>query len=103
MNAEQGIVSTHAHTMRPATPQRTADALVTEPTPTIAPVIVWVVDTGMPRFVARKSVIAPPVSAQKPPTGFSFVMPRPIVRTIRQPPDSVPRPIAAWHASTTHS
>ena len=27
MNAEQGSVSTHAQTMRPATPQRTADAL----------------------------------------------------------------------------
>ena len=29
------------------------------PTPTIAPVMVWVVDTGMPRPVARNSVIAP--------------------------------------------
>ena len=47
--------------------------------------------------------MAPPVSAQKPPTGFSFVMRMPMVLTMRQPPDSVPSPIAAWHASTTHS
>ena len=82
--------------MLPATPQRTAAAFRTEPTPTIAPVIVCVVDTGMPRPVARNSVIAPPVSAQKPPTGFSLVMRMPIVLTMRQPPNSVPRPIAAW-------
>src|SRR5258706_90164 len=54
MNAEHGIVSTHAQTIRPATPQRTADALVTEPTPTIAPVMVCVVETGTPRLVPRK-------------------------------------------------
>ena len=45
--------------MLPATPQRTADSFCTEPTPTIAPVIVCVVDTGMPSPVARNSVIAP--------------------------------------------
>ncbi len=81
--------------MRPATPQRIAESFVTAPTPMIAPVIVWVVDTGMPRLVAAKSVMAPPVSAQNPPTGFSFVILRPIVRTMRQPPDNVPSAIAA--------
>ena len=89
--------------MRPATPQRTADSLRTAPTPTIAPVIVCVVDTGMPRPVARNSVMAPPVSAQKPPTGFSLVIFMPIVFTMRQPPDSVPSAIAAWQASTTQN
>ena len=39
-NAEAGIVSIHAHTIRRATPQRTADKRVVEPTPTIAPVMV---------------------------------------------------------------
>ena len=67
------MVRTHAQTMRPATPQRTAEALVTEPTPTMAPVMVCAVETGTPRCVARNSVMAPPVSAQKPPTGFSLV------------------------------
>jgi hypothetical protein len=60
----------------------------------MAPVMVCVVDTGMPSAVARNSVIAPPVSAQKPPTGFSLVIFWPMVLTMRQPPNIVPRPIA---------
>ena len=74
MKAAAGIVKIHASTMLRATPQRTAEALRTDPTPKIAPVMVWVVDTGTPSEVARKSVMAPPVSAQKPPTGFSLVL-----------------------------
>jgi hypothetical protein len=80
--------------MLPARPQRTADALRTDPTPKMAPVMVWVVDTGTPSAVARNKVIAPPVSAQKPPTGLSLVMRWPMVLTMRQPPNSVPRPMA---------
>jgi hypothetical protein len=49
MNAAAGMVRNQAHTMLPATPQRTADIFCAEPTPTIAPVMVWVVDTGTPR------------------------------------------------------
>jgi hypothetical protein len=79
--------------MLPATPQRTAESFFVAPTPTIAPVIVWVVDTGTPSADATNSVIAPPVSAQNPPTGLSFVIFYPIVRTMRQPPNSVPSPI----------
>jgi len=74
--------------------QCTAEARRTDPTPTIAPVIVRVVDTGTPSAVARNSVSAPPVSAQKPPTGFSFVIFWPIVSTMRQPSNIVPSPIA---------
>src|SRR4051812_7779425 len=88
--AAAGIVKIHAHTMLPATPQRTAFTLRVEPTPTMAPVMVWVVETGTPRWVAKKSVIAPPVSAQKPCTGFSLVIFWPIVFTMRQPPNMVP-------------
>ncbi len=50
-----------------AMPQRTADARLAAPTPTIAPVTVWVVETGMPSQVAPNSAAAPPVSAQQPP------------------------------------
>ena len=71
MKAEAGMVSTQAMTILPATPQRTALTFCVEPTPIIAPVIVCVVDTGTPRLLARKSVIAPPDSAAKPPTGLS--------------------------------
>src|SRR6478672_3787034 len=48
MKAEAGIVKIQAQTMLPATPQRTADARRVDPTPTMAPVIVCVVDTGTP-------------------------------------------------------
>ena len=63
----------------PATPQRTADRRRVEPTPTIAPVIACVVLTPMPRYVAVKTAMAAPVSAAKPPTGYSFVIFDPIV------------------------
>ena len=56
MKAEQGMVRIHAQSRSPATPQRTAETVCAAPTPTIAPVMVCVVDTGMPRAVARNSV-----------------------------------------------
>ena len=46
--AAAGIVSIQAHTIRPATPHLTADNLRVAPTPTIEPVIVCVVETGVP-------------------------------------------------------
>jgi hypothetical protein len=36
-NADAGIVKIQAHTILPATPQRTADRRCAEPTPTMAP------------------------------------------------------------------
>ena len=80
--------------MRDAKPQRTAETRRDNPTPTIAPVIVCVVDTGIPSDVAKNSAIAPDVCAQKPPDGRMRVMPIPIVLTIRQPPNNVPNAIA---------
>ena len=47
--AEAGRVTTHATTIEDATFHLTADARRDAPTPTIAPVMVWVVETGMPR------------------------------------------------------
>src|SRR4029079_12566617 len=73
-----GSVSTHAITIRCATCQRTAATRRAAPTPTIAPVMVWVVETGTPNAVARKSVNAPPVSAQKPWMGFKWVIREPM-------------------------
>ncbi len=48
MVAAAGIVRIHAQTIRPATPHFTADNRRVAPTPTIAPVIVCVVETGVP-------------------------------------------------------
>ena len=69
----------------------------------MAPVMVWVVETGMPACDVKNSVAAAADSAATPPTGCRRVIFEPIVLTIRQPPVSVPRPIAMWAESTTHS
>ena len=69
-----GIVRTQAHTIWPATPHRTADSRRVAPTPTIAPVMAWVVLTGTPVCVAIRMDRAAPVSAAKPPTGCSLVI-----------------------------
>jgi len=66
---EMGMVKIHAQMIVPATPQRTADSRLVAPTPIIAPVIVWVVLTGIPATDAPMIEIAAAVSAQKPPIG----------------------------------
>ena len=48
IKADAGMVKTQAQMTVRATPQRTADKRRVAPTPTIAPVIVCVVLTGMP-------------------------------------------------------
>src|ERR1700748_774728 len=101
MRPAAGIVSSHAITMSFATFQRTADVRLAAPTPTIAPVMVWVVETGMPRPVARNNVIDPAVSAQTPWRGERRVIRDPIVRTIRQPPNNVPSAMAPLQLITT--
>ena len=84
--AEHGIVSTQAQTIFFAIPHRTAESLLTDPAPIIAPVIVWVVLSGMPKRDRKTIVTPPPVSAQKPPIGWSFVKRIPSVFTILHPP-----------------
>ena len=94
-----------AVTISCATTQRTADTFLAAPTPMIEPVIVCVVDTGMPSQVAANSVIEPPVSAQKPCIGVSRVIFEPMVFTMRQPPASVPsrhRDLAGNHHPERH-
>ena len=93
--AEHGIVMIHAQTMFPATPHRTALMRFKEPTPMIAPVIVCVVLTGIPKAEATNKLVAAPASAQKPSTGRSFATFCPIVFTILQPPNIVPAAMAA--------
>ena len=53
--------------------------------------------------VAMAMVVAAAVSAQNPPTGCRRVMPEPIVLTIRQPPNIVPRAIAPWQVRMIQS
>ena len=79
MIAVAGRVMIQAMTMLRATVQRTADTRLAAPTPMMAPVMVWVVDTGTPKYVAMNHVIAPPVSAQKPCCGVRRVIFEPSV------------------------
>ncbi len=72
-------------------PQCTAVRRWVAPTPTIAPVMVWVVLTGMPPREAPIMAVAAAVSAQETPMVRSFVILVPMVLTIRQPPAMVPR------------
>src|ERR1051325_3644951 len=97
------MVRIQAHTTRPATPHRTAERRWIDPTPTIAPVIVWVVDTGIPWAETKKRVAAAADSPATPPEGASFVIRDPRVWTTRHPPVRVPRAMALWALSTTHS
>ena len=60
----------------------------------------WVVETGTPKVDDMKMVIAPAVSAAKPPNGCSLVILVPTVCTMRQPPESVPSEMAACAMST---
>ena len=69
ISAAPGMVRIQAHTTRPATPQRTADRRWMEPTPTMQPVMVCVVDTGMPLAETKNSVAAAADSAETPPAG----------------------------------
>ena len=95
------MVRIHAHTIFPATPQRTAVNLFKDPTPIIEPEIVWVVLTGIPRPDARKILVAAADSAQNPSKGLNLATLCPIVLTIRHPPNMVPNAIAAWQDITT--
>ena len=64
--AETGMVSIHAQKIFVVTPHFTAETPFLAPTPMIAPVIVWVVLTGIPKWVAPNNVNEPAVSAAKP-------------------------------------
>src|SRR5437764_5044167 len=102
MTNAPGMVRIHAHTTRPATPHLTAEMRWVVPTPTMAPVIVCVVDTGMPAWAVKNRVAAAAASALMPPTGWSFVIRAPMVWTIRHPPNAVPRAMATSAEILTH-
>lgn len=98
-----GMVKIQAVIKLLVTPQRTAESLLVAPTPIIAPVIVWVVLTGIFKNSVKYKVKAPAVSATTPSKGVTFVMRVPIVFTIFHPPDIVPKEIAVKQAKATQS
>src|SRR3954463_12175220 len=92
--AAAGLVTTQAKPSRANTVQFTVAPVFVVPTPVTAPATVWVVDTGAPRAVEPKIARAAAVSAPTRDPGRGCVMPCPMVRTIRQPPERVPAAIA---------
>ncbi len=89
-----GMVKIQAHKRFTVTPQRTADKRLVAPAPIILPVMVCVVETGIPACPVKNKVKAPAVSAATPSNGVTLVIFVPIVFTIFHPPLIVPIPIA---------
>src|SRR5699024_8305312 len=86
--AAAGIVITQASPILPATPQRTAENRLVDPTPMIAEVIVWVVEIGAWKANAVVYSTAEETdSATNPRAGSSSMILRPRVRLMRQPPE----------------
>lgn len=87
------MVRIHAQSKFTVTPHRTALNRLVAPTPMMDPVMVWVVETGIPKLETVNKVNAPAVSAQTPSNGVTLVIFDPMVLTIFQPPMRVPKPI----------
>ena len=83
-----GKVNTHAITMERATPHRTADRRRVAPEPMMAEVMVCVVDTGAwyTNAVTYRTDAAT-VSEANPRAGSRWMIRRPRVRMMRQPPE----------------
>src|SRR5690554_1857261 len=101
IKADTGIVKTQAHSREIVTPQRTADTRLVIPTPIIEPVLLWVVETGIPKSSETYNETAPAVSAATPSNGVTLVILVRIVLTILQPPLIVPKAIKKNDANGT--
>src|SRR5262245_64678862 len=97
------MVSTQAHSMFWATPQRTALTRFDAPTPMILAEMTCVVLTGAPTCDAARITIAAALSAAKPLIGRNLMILCPIVFMMRQPPDAVPSAIAVAQETMTHT
>ena len=67
----------------------------------IAVLMVWVVESGIPKWEAVIIAAPEPVSAAKPCWGSSFDSLTPMVFIILQPPIDVPTPITLAHKNIT--
>ncbi len=68
--AHAGSVRTHATTMLPPIPHRTADNLLEAPTPMIVDEMTCVVDSGRPILDATSMTLAADISAANPLIGL---------------------------------
>ena len=90
MAIDTGMVNIQAHKRLIVTPHLTAVSLRGNPVPIIAPVMVCVVLTGIPKASVAKRSVAPAESAAIASKEVSLVILVPMVFTIFQPPEIVP-------------
>jgi hypothetical protein len=102
IRAVMGRVRTQAVKISPATPQRTFDNLSAEPTPIMAELTTWVVETGPPRRAAPKITVAEVTWDVKPWMGRMRYIFAPKVLIIRHPPVAVPKDMDAALSAITH-
>src|SRR5512142_342073 len=102
MAAQTGMVRIQAQTMRSTTVHLMAFKRRAAPTPMMAAEMLWVVETGMPRWVAARMTVAELVSAAKPLMGWSLTILWPSVLMMRQPPTAVPAAIVRAHTTLIH-
>lgn len=99
---QQGKVSSHAATMFLAMPQFTRLKLFDAPTPMMAAVEQWLVETGMPVIEATNSVITVEMEAATPWYFSSVTMSMATDLMMRLPPSSVPREMASEQRIISH-
>lgn len=99
--AQAGSVMTHARTMFPPTPHRTAENLLDAPTPMIVDEMIWVVERGSPILEATSITVAAEASAANPFIGLRLTRRTPRVFMILHPPIAVPSAMAVAHRTIT--
>ena len=100
---QHGNVRIQAFTMLPAMFHFTSRAFLLAPTPIMALVEQWLVETGMPVSVEIRSVMAVLAEAATPWYLSSLTMSMATDLIMRLPPISVPSEIAAEHRIISHS
>ena len=100
---QPGKVKIQVNTMSLTTPKLMADKRLTAPTPIIAVVLVWVVDTGMPNRLEYKRQKEAARSAEKPWYFSSLTISMPTDLIIFSPPTLVPSAMTMLHSSISHT
>src|SRR5688572_6445325 len=103
MMAQIGIVITHAQTFLSTTVHLTALSPLVAPTPMTELEMTWVVESGMPQWVATSMIAAAVVCAPKPWMGCMRTMERLMVLIIFHPPAAVPAAMVMAHTILTHT
>src|SRR5690606_41478901 len=97
------MVRIQAQMMRSITVIFSARGFLAKPTPMIAVEMLWVVETGMPKWAAVTRIVADADSAAKPSIGCSFTILWPSVLLVRQPPAAAPAAITSAQGAMIHA